>query len=306
MMILISIIDEDAINSSLIAFISRASEVGMIPIYDLINHHNGKRNVKLRPTNDGVQLVVFSSSTLDNNNNTTTTNNVIIKQGQELYLSYGIKIASTMYRDYGFVESWPTCWNFVDVISGDNYAFVSFDTTSSIPPPPSVNEDRDEGGVIVISAINPTEDYLRNMWSTGGTISQEEYEILAIKHTETLSILELQRFVHAAHVRYNEFPSTINEDNLLLVDIRHRQQQRDRTAMPIPNGDNDDDDDDDDDGRSTSDIAESRTNDEDDIVSAIQYRIAFKSALVGSAIFAESIIANKVNRELDDNKNVEL
>ena len=160
-------IDEDAINSSLIAFISRASEVGMIPIYDLINHHNGKRNVKLRPTNNGVHLVVFSSSTLDGNINTTT-NNVIIKQGQELYLSYGIKIASTMYRDYGFVESWPTCWNFMDVISGDNYAFVSFDTTSSIPPPPSVNGDGGEGGIIVISAINPTEDYLRNMWNTGG------------------------------------------------------------------------------------------------------------------------------------------
>lgn len=282
-------IDEDAINSSLIAFISRASEVGMIPIYDLINHHNGKRNVKLHPTNDGVQLVVFHNM-MDNTKN--ITNSIIIKQGQELYLSYGLKIASTMYRDYGFVESWPTCWNFVDVTSGDNFAFVSFATPSSSPPSSvngndgKVNTNGGEEDEVrqIISAINPTEDYLRNMWNTGGTISQEEYESLAIKHTETLSISDLQQFVDAAHVRYNEFLSTISEDNLILVDILRRQKQDDSSS----NG-----------------AAESRTNNED-IVNAIQYRIAFKSALVGSAIFAESIIANKFNRELDANKNVEL
>jgi len=216
-------------------------------------------------------------------------------------LSYGPKVASTMYRDYGFVESWPTCWNFVDVTTGNNFAFVSFVATQSSPPHPSINRhDSTNGGeegevMQIISAINPTEDYLRNMWNTGGTISQEEYESLAIKHTETLSISNLQRFVDAAHVRYNDFSSTIYEDNLLLVDILRRQQQRSES------------DDDDDVSSSSGGVVESsRTNDDEDIVSAIQYRIAFKSALVGSAIFAESIIANKFNRELDDNTNVEL
>lgn len=101
--------DEKEVMRSLVSFVSRASEVGMVPIYDLLNHHNGKKNAKLSLTETRVHLLVVVGR---------------IQQGQEIYLSYGIKAAPTMYRDYGFVEEWPCVWNWKDSATGDNFAFV--------------------------------------------------------------------------------------------------------------------------------------------------------------------------------------
>lgn len=63
-------------KKSLVAFVSRASEVGMVPIYDLLNHHNGKRNAKLFLSKEGVNLDVVGGS---------------ISTGEEIYISYGKK-----------------------------------------------------------------------------------------------------------------------------------------------------------------------------------------------------------------------
>ena len=68
-------LDADA-KKSLVAFVSRASEVGMVPVYDLFNHHNGKRNAKLFLSKEGVNLDVVGGS---------------IPTGEEIYLSYGKK-----------------------------------------------------------------------------------------------------------------------------------------------------------------------------------------------------------------------
>lgn len=179
------ILDAAAMRS-LVAFISRASEVGMVPIYDLLNHHNGKRNAKLTLTNEGVTLITVG----DGN---------IIQRGQEIYLSYGIKTASTIYRDYGFVEEWPTCWNFKDAASGDNFAFVVF-----------------PHGVV---AINPSAEYLKYIWQTNNS-SLDEFEAGAMRHTESLAVGDLERFAQAVRDHLEEFPSTLGEDELILEDYR--------------------------------------------------------------------------------------
>ena len=241
---------DGATERSLVAFVSRASEVGMIPLYDLLNHHNGKRNAKLSVTEEGVKLVTVvggrDRDDGDANSDGKRHHNDVIEEGDEIYLSYGLKTASTMYRDYGFVEEWPTCWNFMDPTSGDNFAFVSFPHG--------------------VSAINPTGEYLRLMWSANASLA--EYEARAREHTESLSVLNLERFIRAAHDRSGEFPSTVDEDELTLEGIRK--------SMLVSGGDGGD------------------TSSAEDVVKAISYRIAFKSALEGSALYAESIMAIKI------------
>ena len=174
---------DDVAMQSLVAFISRANEVGMNPIYDLLNHHNGKRNAKLSTMEEGVQLLVVGGP---------------VEKGQELFLSYGIKTASTMYRDYGFVEDWPTCWNFQDKASGDNFAFVHFP----------------DG----VAAINPTGDFLKQIWHSNASV--EEYQANAKKHVESLPLGDIDRFSLVARKHLNDFPTTLQEDLSILVQRR--------------------------------------------------------------------------------------
>ena len=143
-------IDESAMRS-LVAFITRASEVGMTPIYDLLNHHNGKRNAKLEIEEDGVHLLVVGGP---------------IAKGEELYLSYGVKTAATMYRDYGFVEEWLTFYNFQEATSGDNFAFVFL-------PDDTV-------------AVNPTSQFIKVLWNANMPLV--EYQSSAQKHMESLTL----------------------------------------------------------------------------------------------------------------------
>mmetsp|Transcript_17739 Transcript_17739/g.24964 ORF Transcript_17739/g.24964 Transcript_17739/m.24964 type:complete len:397 (-) Transcript_17739:38-1228(-) len=169
---------DDGAMKALVAFISRANEVGMTPIYDLLNHHNGKRNAKLSIVEDGVQLLVVGGP---------------IRKGEQLYLSYGIKTASTMYRDYGFVEDWPSIWNYRSK-TGDNFAFVLFP----------------DG----VAAINPTSELLKSIWHSNMPLG--EYQILAETHMKTLALADLERFVISARDHLDGFPTTLKDDDTML------------------------------------------------------------------------------------------
>lgn len=242
--------DDGAAMRSLVAFISRASEVGMIPIYDLFNHHNGKRNAKLSIVEDGVRLVTVGKvEGDDDDNNNDGRRNHTIRRGEQLYISYGLKTSSNMYRDYAFVEDWPSCWNFADSTTGDNYAFVSF-----------------EKG---IAAINPSADFLRYIVQSNE--SPEEYEESAGWYSESLSVVDLERFVGAVRSRLGEFATTLGEDRKLL--FAEEQALLVASSMSSSSGDS--------------------TNRIEDVLSAMNYRIAFKSALTSSYIYAESMVATK-------------
>mmetsp|Transcript_37445 Transcript_37445/g.78987 ORF Transcript_37445/g.78987 Transcript_37445/m.78987 type:complete len:395 (-) Transcript_37445:37-1221(-) len=174
-----------AAKRSLVAFISRASEIGMVPIYDLLNHHNGKRNAKLSLTEEGVQLLVVGGR---------------IAKGEEIYLSYGLNTASNMYRDYGFVEEWPTAWNF-QTADGNNFAFMLFP----------------EG----VAAINPSADLLRSVWQSN--MSLKDYLSLATMHTESLPSGDLEMFADAVENKY--FATTFEDDEVLLDDLLLKQKK---------------------------------------------------------------------------------
>ena len=103
-----------------------------------------------------------------------------------------LKTASTIYQYYGFVEDWPTCWNFKDSASGDNFASVQF-----------------PHGIV---AINPSAEYLRYIWHAN--MSLAEYEAGAMRHTESLSVYDLEWFAQAEYDHLGDFPSMLEEDEL--------------------------------------------------------------------------------------------
>lgn len=98
-----------------------------------------------------------------------------------------------MYRDYGFVEDWPSAWNFRSK-TGDNFAFVSFP----------------DG----VAAINPTGDLLKSIWHSN--MSLIEYQTLAETHMRNLKLADLERFVVCARDHLHGFPTTLQDDDAKL------------------------------------------------------------------------------------------
>lgn len=104
-----------------------------------------------------------------------------------------------MFRDYGFVEEWPTAWNWAT--PDGNFAFVSF-----------------TDGVV---AINPSADLLKSLVSLN--MSLEEYQSLAKAHTESLSSSDLELFAKAVESEY--FPTKCEDDEIYLDQLLLQQHE---------------------------------------------------------------------------------
>jgi len=177
---------DEATTQALVSFVSRASAVGMVPIYDLLNHHNGLKNAKLFVTKDGVDLRTVQP----------------VLKNQQLYLSYGLKTSSQMYRDYGFVEDWPSLWSWRDSSTHDNHVFALFP----------------DG----IAAIHPSKEFLKEIWKLP-TRSLEECQKEAFQFTHSLEADKLHRFTLAAKRLLEGLPTTWREDEEIL---RHQKKQK--------------------------------------------------------------------------------
>eukprot|EP00984_Skeletonema_dohrnii_P013446 scaffold5572_cov83-Skeletonema_dohrnii-CCMP3373.AAC.4 len=81
-------------RQALLAAVTRAAGLRFLPVYDLLNHHNGMLNTECLAVQEGVTL-------------TTTTD---IQKGDEIFNSYGggqVNTVAEMFRKYGFVDEWP-------------------------------------------------------------------------------------------------------------------------------------------------------------------------------------------------------
>ena len=77
---------------------TRAADIGIIPLYDLMNHHNGKINTRLSRDGEGGLYVTAS---------------VNIMAGEPVYLTYarsGLQSSIDTFNAYGFVEDYPQLW----------------------------------------------------------------------------------------------------------------------------------------------------------------------------------------------------
>ena len=112
----------------------------------------------------------------------------------------GLKTASTMVRDYGFLEDWPTAWNWASP-DGNKFAFLAFPDN--------------------VVAINPSSDLLRRV--VHSIISLEEYQSMAMAHTESLSSGHMELFANAAG---NELFLTSDwEDEIILINLLLEQEK---------------------------------------------------------------------------------
>ncbi|KAL3806642.1 hypothetical protein ACHAXA_001944 [Cyclostephanos tholiformis] len=82
--------------------LTRAMDEGLVPMYDLMNHHNGKINTYIKVDDEGGVYVV---SLLD------------IPAGFPIYNTYGrsgLQSTNALFGIYGFVEDYPQLWQWSD------------------------------------------------------------------------------------------------------------------------------------------------------------------------------------------------
>lgn len=173
---------DEITKQALLCFLTRACEVGMLPVYDLFNHHNGLRNAKAQLAPEGVQLIATRP----------------IPKGSQIYLSYGIKTASTMFRDYGFVESWPQTWSWRSAGTGNSHTFVRF-------PDQAI-------------ALYPTEELLKAIWKGG--MSLIEFKDAATQHTQALTVEALHLFHTESQALLTGLATDAAEDKIILANLK--------------------------------------------------------------------------------------
>jgi hypothetical protein len=235
----------DILREALVLFVTRATAVGMVPIYDLFNHHNGKRNAKLHVTDSGVQLVTLEP----------------IKKGDQIFISYGVKSAPTFLNNYGFVESWPQIWAWADVSDSDSDGGRRNSHTLAFL----------EGKV----AIYPNKEFLKEFWRNSGS-SIEMFQDLAIQQNLKLSEDIISIFELSVRNLLDSLPTTVEEDvvilkgmndNLLALQTMNNVSRTSTVKSKVIISDNNND------------------NHDDDIIvvkdsiAAVEYRIKFKKAL---------------------------
>lgn len=173
----------DAIHwKALLTYVTRIAESGLVPVFDLINHHTGERNVSMKEAESGFQL--FAART--------------ILAGEQVYTSYRRgESVSDLFLDYGFIEPWPQLWSWKDE-ADQVHSFVRF-------PDEAI-------------AIEPPREFIEAMGK--GPLALEEWQSRAREQTLALSVGALGRFLEAGRQWLKDLPTTAAEDGEILEEIR--------------------------------------------------------------------------------------
>jgi hypothetical protein len=252
-------------------FLTRAADLGMVPMYDLMNHHNGLINTRLAVDELGGLSVIASTH---------------IQVNEPIYNTYargGGESSVDVFDTYGFVEDYPQLWRWSDVdmvrLTEDdpNHAFQRYVS----PNAKSVvlgngNDGVDANGigfepnshhyeVLVVSptlaALHPTKALVNVLGN--GRRSLSEWEVEIHNHHATLR----QSFANAIHdsaqTILGELPTTIEEDETRILPNEQRLYEKVKKKGRVDQG-------------------------KADTIQAITYRLAFKKALQLAVDIAES------------------
>jgi hypothetical protein len=227
--------------------LTRAMDSGLVPMYDLMNHHNGKINTYIKSDDEGGVYVVSLSD---------------IPAGFPIYNTYGrsgFQSTNALFSTYGFVEDYPQLWQWDE--EEDDYDGYLYET-------PDKYNDEDEQPyhlrmwsnrlnfepnsrlheVLVISptlaALVPTK-HLTGILGNG-QLSMEEWRNEIDNHHAALHSSYVEALYDSAMSTIDSFPTTIEEDE----DIIQKYEK---------------------DGKVDADLS--------DALMAIKYRLAFKKAL---------------------------
>ena len=241
--------------------LTRSMYLGVAPMFDLMNHHNGKTNARLEDDDEGGFHVI---SLLD------------IPAGFPIYFSYGTagsKSTNDFFVQYGFVEDYPQLWEWNDLDldriaqEKEDHAYDRYVTRGNY------HDNNDEHPnhlrywknkmnfepsspyyqVLVISptlaALYPTK-HLTGVLGKG-QLSLEEWRTEINNHHATLRSSYVDALHDLAMRDLNSWPTTIEEDEELIRNLR-------RGALNEFGG-----------------VFENVN----DVAMAIEYRLAFKKAL---------------------------
>merc|ERR1719217_1731789 len=207
----------DVQRHGLVMYLTRSSDRGLIPIYDLLNHHNGLINPRLVVDNDGGLAVV---TTVD------------VKKGRPIYNTYarsGWESSVDVFNTYGFVEDFPQLWRWNDDVvaeaarrdadhASNRYGRAGADLASSAADRMAYAANSNQHEILVVTpklaAISPTQALVSILGNGQRTI--EEWEAEIGKHHANLRQTFVNEFASALRVILDELPTTIQEDMRLI------------------------------------------------------------------------------------------
>ena len=168
---------------ALILFISRAADCGIVPLYDLMNHHNGLINTQLEVDEENGLSVIATTS---------------IEPNEPIYLTYargGFESTVDVFNNYGFVEEYPQLWRWSD---------MDFEILVVSP---------------TLAALHPTKALMQVLGNRRR--SMEEWKVEIDHHHATVRQSRANAMHDSALTILNELPTTIAEDeNTILPNER--------------------------------------------------------------------------------------
>ena len=245
-------------------YLTRSMDLGIVPMYDLMNHHNGKINTYIKDDDEGG---VYVMSLLD------------IPAGFPIYNTYGrsgLQPTNKLFTTYGFVEDYPQLWEWNDsdldriAQEKEDHSYHRYATRDSYYGNNDEENSYHLGGwdnrlnfepnspfyqVLVISptlaALLPTK-HLTGVLGNG-QLSLEGWRNEINNHHATLRSSHVNALYDSAAAIMNSLPTTIEEDEGII--------QRERRRLGV-----------------LEEYGTLNANDAD-VVMAIEYRLAFKKAL---------------------------
>ena len=198
---------DDASRHSLLAAITRSAGMRFLPIFDLINHHNGKLNTRSDATKEGNLLFAL----------------VDIAKGSEIYLSYRGQrsTSSDIFLRYGFVEAWPQQWSWTDERTTTTTTTTTTIMEEQLPPLSLTNLHH---RILVLPSgsvtIHPPESM--TLWIGSATVSPpslEDLEEQADRHNMLLTSTELEQFRDSAIALLETVTSSVEDDFIILFNL---------------------------------------------------------------------------------------
>jgi hypothetical protein len=271
---------DQAVRQSLMAAVTRSASMRFLPLYDLLNHHNGQTNVE---------------SSASRNGNTITTTQAIEK-GREIFISYrgggSEATSSEIFRRYGFVEEWPQHWTWISSSENSEHGGAGYDGDSSNgsgdaqQKQAQFHEERFLISPNGIVTLYPTETMLAAI----GTTSLLPYELLShaygTVHNDLLTSAQLLQFYQSGKQLLQSLATSVQEDIILLKDLIENNNSHKLASY------------DDATGASLFNINQERMIHARNQIEATKYRLEFKRAIELSIGTAKTCLDKRRQQEL--------
>lgn len=208
---------------ALLSFLTRAADLGLVPMYDLMNHHNGRINTKLEVDKEGALSVIAL---------------VDIPAEAPIFNTYarsGWESTVDVFNTYGFVEDYPQLWRWNDDNlteltqankdhANQRYGMSNSDSNDNPSDRLQFEPNTHHHEVLVLSpklaALLPTKDLVSPLGNEQRSLADWKERIDA--HHANLRASHANALADSAMAILDGLPSTIEDDERIVTDEKHR------------------------------------------------------------------------------------